>query len=403
MRTKLWSRVVVSGLPLALGCGGPPVQKDTIEVGAVLPLTGANAIVDLQESLQLAIEEINAAGGVLGSELKLTLRDDHSDKDRAKAAATELADANVPVIFGSWASGVSLEVANVTAQRKVVQLTGSSTSPLLTTFADDGYLFRTIASDTLQGELLAKRAKQKGFDKVAVIHIPGPYGEGLAQSFAQNFTAQGGTVVISKAYVEGQTRYAALIDEVFETGPKAVLLVAYAADGAQIVTDWLDSVHPRDTFWFLTDSLEDEGFVTAVGESRFASMKHEGSGPGKPSTSRYEKFKSAFNARFGRAPGAYTANFYDAAYLAALGLQAAGRAEGAALKEKLPEISAGGEVYGPAEFKSAVEAIAAGADVDFEGASGPVDLDANGDVAGTWDIWDVKDGAIRIVEPSITP
>ena len=403
MRIKSRSRVVALAIPLITGCITEPDRPDdTIPLGAVLPLTGTSATTDLREALQLAVDEINEAGGVLEKALELRVRDDNSDVDRAKTAAAELADAKVPVIFGEWASSVTLELAKVTAERKVVQITGASTSPLLTTFEDDGYLYRTIASDTLQGNLLAKRALEKGFDSVAVIHIPGAYGEGLAQSFSDSFTAAGGSVSAKFAYTEGRPSQSGLINQVMKTEPQAVLLVAYPADGAQIMLDWLDSAHVDDTFWFFTDALQGEGFVTAVGEGRFT-FRHEGSGPGRPNSPRYEKFRSAFQARYGRDPGAYAANFYDAAFLAALGLQAAGTAEGSALKEHLSAVSVGGQSFGPDEFTAAIAALRGGADVNFEGASGPVDFDENGDVVASWDIWVVEGGDVRVTETAVTP
>src|SRR5205823_590615 len=111
------------------------------------------------QAAQLAIDEINKAGGVLGTTLALVNKDDGSDAAKGATAAQALVDLKVPVVIGAAGSSISLSVAAVLAPAKVVQISESSTSPDLTTFADDGYLFRTCPSDALQGVLLAECAK----------------------------------------------------------------------------------------------------------------------------------------------------------------------------------------------------------------------------------------------------
>src|SRR5688572_18045291 len=191
MNTKL-------GLALLLvaGCGDGPGGA-SITLGAVLSLTGelANIGADEAQAMQLAIEEINKAGGANGSQLVLEIKDDATTSDRSPMQASALiSEKMVPVIFGAIGSGATLKTADVTTPAKVVQITGSSTSPAITTYADQGYLFRTCASDANQGKLAAQRAKDKGFTKVAIIHEPEAYGIGLAGTFEAAFKAGGGTI-----------------------------------------------------------------------------------------------------------------------------------------------------------------------------------------------------------------
>lgn len=394
---------IVVGLA-AGGCGGP-AKREKLQLGAVLSTTGDLAFIGNEqlEAANLAVTEINAAGGVLGKDLEITLKDDASDKVKAKAGAEALVTAKVPVILGSTGSGLTLEVAAVAAAGQVVQISGSSTSPSITTFADNGYLFRTCASDTGQGRVLAKRAKAK-FTKVAVLFVPGPYGQGLADSFATAFVAAGGTVTLKKQYTETQTSYSALLTEAYLGNPEAIVLIAYPVDGSQIIKDYLSTFSTKGTFWFFTDGTYEPTFISGVGASNFT-FQHEGSGPADPTGARWDTFKAAFKAKYTKdvSTGAFSVNVYDAVYLAALAMEAGGKADGPTVKDNLVAVSSGGTAYGPGDFKAAVADAKAKKDINFEGASGNVDLDTAGDVVAPYSIWKVSTGKFTTVEASISP
>lgn len=387
-----------------LGCA-PPAPKQTISIGTVLSVTGDLAAIGTEQlqAVQLAVGEINAAGGVLGSELKVSNKDDGTDAARATAGAEALVAEKVPVVVGAVGSSFTLAVEAVTAPAGVVEISASSTSPALTAVAANGFLFRTCASDALQGKLLAKRAKAAGFTRVAAIYVPGAYGKGLADTFDAAFTAGGGTTTAKREYTTGQTSYQALLTAVMATTPQAIVLVGYPVDSAQIIKDYLSSFVAADVFWYFPDALEDSGFVTAVGAA--FSFRHEGTGPSAPSGATWDAYQAAFTAKYGKAAstGTYSANAYDAAYLAALAMAAAGKAEGAAIRDQLIAVSAGGTTYAAKDFRAAADAAAKGADIDYAGASGPVDMDANGDVITNYDTWRVQGTTITIVERGLAP
>ncbi|MEW5854063.1 MAG: ABC transporter substrate-binding protein [Myxococcota bacterium] len=401
-------RLLVAALLLG-GCTPPPEeQKKVITLGAILDLTGDLADIGSEEldAAKLAVEEINAAGGVLGATLALDNRDPALDKDRAKAGAQALVDVGVPAILGSTASGVTLAVAEVTVPAGVVLISGASTSPLLTTVADDGLLFRTTPSDALQGRVLAQRARAKSLTRAATIYVPGAYGEGLSNAFRDAFVAAGGTLTSATAYTEAQQSYTDLLTTVFADNPEAVVLAGYPVDSAQIIKDYLLAFADRNTQWFFSDGLSDTGFVTLVGGSQFT-FPHEGTAPARPQGERTSAFNAAFSARYGREPAAgFTGavNIYDAVYLVALAMEAAGQAQGAAIKTRLADLSApGGATFSPATFKDALAAVKAGQDINFEGASGSVDMDSAGDVVAPYDIWRVESSQITVVEAGVSP
>ncbi|HUB05457.1 MAG TPA: ABC transporter substrate-binding protein [Myxococcales bacterium] len=396
-------RLVV--LLLLLGCSSQPKAK-TITLGAVLSQTGELADIGAGElqAANLAVSQINAAGGVLGAQLALDAKDDHSEADAGVAAAQALVSAGVPVILGAVASGVTIPIAQqVAIPAGVVLISGASTSPAYTALhADGGWTFRTCPSDALQGKLLAERASAKGFTKVAALYDPGAYGSGLAAAFQQGF-ADAGTVAYFQPFAEGETDYTAQLGALFATSPQGVLLVAYPEDGTTILKDYLASYSGQPVFWFFTDSLDDPGFIAGLGASSFT-FAHEGTTPATPDGGAYDAFAAAFQSQVGGPPPEWSANLYDAVYLVALAMTAAGQSDAASVASHLVAVSGGpGTAVGPSSYARAVEALQSGQGINYGGASGPVDFDAAGDVVGPYDIWHVQDGGVAIVEHSVSP
>ncbi|PTL76637.1 ABC transporter substrate-binding protein [Vitiosangium sp. GDMCC 1.1324] len=393
---------------LISGCSGGMeggTSADTLRIGTVFSTTGsaASAGIESLEAASLAVDEINAAGGVLGRQLELLNRDDGNDPARARAAMQALVEIPVPVIIGALGSEATIASYEVTRDARVVQITSSSTAPAITTAADNGYLFRTCTSDVYQSRLVAERAAAKSFKRVAVIHVPGAYGVGFASGFETAFTALGGTVTSRVEYVEGRTSYVDVLTEAYTQNPEAILLVGYAVEASQIIQDYLSGFVSRGTFWFFSDALEDPEFITAVGASGFT-FAHEGTGPGASNSEPFRAFQVAFRKKYGvESSLPINANAYDAVYLAALAMEAAGQPDGTAIRDHITEVSRGGTPYGPAEYQQAVEAIRAQQDINFEGASGPLDLDANGDVVAPYHLWRISGGRVEILEPSVNP
>jgi ABC-type branched-subunit amino acid transport system substrate-binding protein len=389
----------------------PPPEntpRGTITLGSLLDVTGDLAQIGSEElnAVKLAVEEINRADGVLDSDLKLENKDPALDVDVAKSAAQALVSAGAVAVIGSTASSITLAAASILAPARIVQVSAVSTSPAITTYSDDGYLFRTCPSDALQGKLLAQRAYAKGLRKAATIYVPGAYGEGLSASFRAAFEGLGGTVSSTNAYTEGQSSYAALLTTVYADSPDSVVLVAYPADGAQVVKDYLSAFSQRGTHWFFSDGLADAAFITLVGASSFT-FQHEGSQPAVFTGATATAFAAAFQAKYGAAPSdGFTGvqNAYDAVYLVALAMAAAGKSDGVSIRDKMAAVSGPpGTKYTAAQFKEAVAAVKAGNDIDYDGASGPVDMDANGDVVGPYDVWKVSGGAFTYVERGVNP
>jgi branched-chain amino acid transport system substrate-binding protein len=393
------------GLLLA-GCGEDGATATSITIGTLMAQTGANGGTGTEQlrGIQLAIDEINAAGGVLGSSLKLVNKDDKSTQEGAVEAAKALIDLKVPAVIGAIASRITLAAAELTSAAGIVQIAPSSTSPLITAAhaTTTPLLYRTCPSDALQGTLLARRARDRGFSKAAVIYVPGAYGKGLADVFASDFVARGGTMTDAVEYVENQNSYVDTLAKVLQKDPQAVLLVAYNDDAAQLVRDYNTNFSGKQVFFYFTDSSQVESFVQAAGGASGFTFMHEGTGPAAPETAEYTAYQASFRSRYNMEPTGFSQNAYDAIYLVAAAMEAAGATSGIA--GKLPAVSAGGTRFGPGRWSELRAAIKAGADVDYHGASGNVDLDANGDVIAPYDVWKVAaSGQFQVIQRSVSP
>lgn len=395
----MYTRATITLAALLLaGCKGKDADGESVKVGAVASITGDFAAGSVIRALELAVETVNEAAGVLGRQLELVPADDRSDEGRTKEAAQALIDEGVTAIVGSATSTGTLLMAEATIAAQVVQVSGDATSPEITTWDDDGFLFRTIPSDALQGKLLAQRALAVGHVNAAVLYLEGSYGQGMSDTFREVFEAGGGSVSATVPFAYGAASYTAELEVALAGNPEVVLLVAYVVDGAQILNDYNTSFADRGVAWLFGDGMAADELVTLVGANNFT-WDHEGSaptaeGPGYP----------AYQAIYPDSPySLYHTNNFDAVVLLALAMEQAGSTDGVAIRDAMASVSSGGTTYGPDQLAEAFEAIRNGEDIDYAGASGDVDFDADGDVVGPYMIWEVADGGISEVEVGVLP
>lgn len=177
----------------------PAPQK--IVLGAMFPLTGDGAAYGepISRQMMLAVDEINAAGGINGQMLEIKLEDSKCNPKDGATAASKLIDVDkVKIIFGGACSGETLGAAPIAEQAKVILISPSATSPDITTAGD--YIFRTAPSDAYAAKVAAEKALAMGFKKAATINENGDYPQGLQKTFAKVFTEGGGQVVATETY-----------------------------------------------------------------------------------------------------------------------------------------------------------------------------------------------------------
>ncbi len=387
---------------IALALAAAPAMAEPLKIGSLKPLTG-----DLQaygeanvNGVRLAVKQINEAGGVGGEPVELVVGDTQTNPQAGVDAAQKLVNVdNVDAIVGAMASGVTMPVTtSVTAREGVVTISPSATSPSITTLDDNDFLFRTAPSDAYQGVALAKLVTDKGLTNVSIIYINNAYGEGLANAFEEAFTGeQGGTVSENIPYEQGQASYRGEVQRADTGGAEALVLIGYPENGVVILRQALEGGH-FDRFVF-TDGMKAPQIVEQIG-GQFLNGSF-GTVPTAPDSAQLQAFRDAYEAEYGEVPPLpYIDSGYDATMLIALAAAKAGSTDRTAIRDALREVAtAPGETVGPGDFARALELISAGTDINYEGASGPVDFDENGDVPGVIGEWVIEDGEIRDVGP----
>ncbi len=392
----VWKIGVAGALSAAVAVGA---QAEELRIGALVPTTG-----DLQvygetsyNGIRLAVEEINEQGGVLGNDIRLRSGDTQTSPQAGVDAAQRLATVEgVHAFVGALSSGVTIPVAqSVSRVEGIPQISNASTSPVITDLDDDDFLFRTTPSDAFQGVALAQIAKDEGYENLAVLYINNDYGLGLAEAFEAGFEDLGLNVTGMAAYEPGQASYRGELRRVARGGnPEALVLIGYPENGQTIIRQALEGGF-FERFVF-TDGLRSPEMISAIGAEHMDGTI--GSAPrAMEGSEAAEYFREAYEAAYGELPPQpFIDSAYDAVYLIALAAQRAGVLDRVAIRDNLRAVAnPPGEVVGPGDWARAVELLAAGQEVNYEGASGSVDLDENGDVPGTFAHWRVEGGEIR--------
>ncbi|HEY9722035.1 MAG TPA: ABC transporter substrate-binding protein [Oscillatoriaceae cyanobacterium] len=387
-------------------------NTDTIKLGVISPGSGTDAGDAVFNGAQLAVDQINAAGGVLGKKVSLIYADDQSDATKAPGKAMKLVTQGVLAIIGDSTSSASTAVlAQVAKPSQCVMVSPASTSPALTDPAKTdtgGYFYRTVASDSLQGKALAQRALDAGYKTLAILNVDNAYGNGLAEVLKTTFEAQPGHTTFEQTYSEEpvpKPSYSDIVVPLLQKKPDAIVLIGYPGGGSQIIKDWITSGIAPQMPWLFSEALEQDSFVANVNNpSRLEGLT--GTAPYN-SGDNYNRFVQDFETTYKIPPGPYAVNAYDAAVLIAFALERGQALTRDAVKQNILAVSAGaGQVVnsGADGIKAGLEALASGQQVNYEGASGSVDLTASGDVtSGSYVVWKITGGKIQLTDQVLTP
>ncbi len=396
---------------IAIFCGlfqlSAPAQD--LKVGTLLDHTGA--LKDWGPHHQRAVELAVSQMATAGLEMQLIHEDSGTNAEKGRKAAEKLIkEDKVAVIIGSASSGVIVPVAElVTCPDNTLMISPGATSPFITGLPQDqekDLLFRTCPSDALQGVVLGKLAASL-YKTASVMYVNNAYGQGLAQQFRRSFHERGGTVYtmiphgeeVAQTYVPDLRKAFARVylTKPFRSGKSDVLCVFSYPEHAKVYVKEAIEVFDAKHFLFC-DGSKSEELAQTVGPERLEGMM--GTAPGVAVGEAYLKFFADYEASYGELPNIpFVANAYDAA--AVIGLAAC-----AAKVKNLPLTSQTirdhlrqvadppGAFIGPGEFGKAFEMLQAGKEINYEGASGPVDFDQHGDVVAPIEVWRFAGGKI---------
>ncbi|WP_028085409.1 ABC transporter substrate-binding protein [Dolichospermum circinale] len=381
-----------------------------LKIGSLLPTTGDLASIGQQMvgSVPLLVETVNACGGVNGEKVSLVEVDDQTDPKAGAAGMTKLATLDkVGGVVGSFASSVSTAAVSVAVPNKVMLISPGSTSPVFTDKAQKGdfkgFWARTAPPDTYQALALAQLAKKKGFKRVSTVVINNDYGVGFEKAFVQTFEKLGGTVVNKDKPVRYDPKAQTFDTEAsaaFAGKPDAVLAVLYAETGSLFLKAAYQQGVTKGVQILLTDGVKSDSFPDQVGKGKDGKYILSGAIGTVPGSSGkgLENFNKLWKDKKGTSPGEYAPQAWDAAALLVLAAQAAKENTGVAIASKLREVAAG-KGTPVSDVCQGLKLLKEGKQINYQGASGDVDVDTNGDVIGTYDVWTVgDDGKIKVID-----
>jgi neutral amino acid transport system substrate-binding protein len=382
-----------------------------LKIGSLLPSTGDLAPVGqpMIDAIPLVVKTVNDCGGVNGKPVELASEDDQTDPTAGNAAMNKLVLDKAVGVVGSFASSVSQAAVEIAKRNKVMLVSPGSTSPVFTGRAQKGdfkngelsYWSRTAPPDTYQAQALAKLAQERGLKRVSTVVINNDYGVAFEKEFVEAFKKLGGTVINEKNPTRYDPKAASFDTEAraaFGGKPDGVAAVLYAETGSLLLKSAYQQGLTQGVQVLLTDGVKSDDFAGQVGktkEGKFIIEGAVGTVPGADGKALTALTK-LWEAEKKTPPPAYVPQAWDAAALIALAAESAKANTGEGIASKIRDVAnaPGTEVTDVCE---GLKLVKAGTDINYQGASGNVDIDEAGDVVGVYDVWQVQgDGKLKI-------
>ena len=363
----LWLRNISCIIFLITVLCGVSFAEETVKVGAIFPLSGPLAVYGegFLKAVTLAIDDINAKGGVNGKPLELVYEDGKGTAQDSISALRKLINLHkLPVVFGPAASSNFLAVAPVAEENKTVLIAAESAAPAITDAGE--YIFRVFPSDQLQGEGLAKLALELGYNEVALMHINNDWGVGLKEVFVKKFTEAQGTILEEVPFDEGKTDYRTELLKIAKTKPKATVCPIYVQEAAVLFKQAYQL--GIDTQWLVGSAAKNKKLAELAGKAAEGIV---GTYPTYPqATPEYQYFEKLWREKYNSDPAIFTAFNWDMVHLTAKAIEAGGyTADG--IRDALYTVSKG-----------------------HQGATGDKTFDENGDVGSDYGTWTITNGEI---------
>lgn len=363
------------GCMLLGGCA--PRNTDTgaeILIGEYASMTGTTATYGQSghKGTMLAVEEINAKGGILGKKIKVLTEDTQSKPEEAASAVNKLINKNrVVAVLGEFASSRSLAGAPICQASRIPMLSPGSTNPEVTQKGD--YIFRDCFIDSFQGKVLAKFAfNSLKLRKVAILtDVKNDYSVGLTQYFKETFIKLGGEIVEEQSYTEGDTDFKGQLTAIKQKNPEAVLLPGYYTEAALVLKQ---ARALRITVPFLGGDGWDSDQLLAVGGSDLNGCYFSNHYSADSEAPVVQDFVAAYKNKYHETPNAMAALSYDGLKLLADAIVRANSTDPAKIRDALAQTK------------------------DFQGVTGRISMDANRNANKSAAILQIKDAKIHFFE-----
>lgn len=326
------------------GCGatnGGETSGETFKLGGMGPLTGAAASygISVKQGAEVAVEEINANGGVLGMPIEFFYQDDESDAETAIGAYNKLMDNGIQALLGATTSGPTIAVTDLTKEDGILQLTPSGSALECTQYDN---CFRICFTDPLQGVTMANYASNSlGYTKAAVIYDnSNDYSVGMAKAFIDQFKANGGDVVVEESFGKDDVDFNTQLTTVKSSDAEVIFLPVYYQSVAFIAGQakkmGLELPYLGGDGWdgVLAQVKDDASLVEgAIFLTPFAA---------NDPAENVQSFVKAYEAKFGTTPDQFAADAYDGVYVIKAAIEKANSTDKQAIIDAMTEISVSG-------------------------------------------------------------
>ncbi|ADV00170.1 ABC transporter substrate-binding protein [Alicycliphilus denitrificans] len=335
-------RNVAAASLLALGGATAAWAQDSINIGAVLSLTGANATVgeDVRRGIMLGVEHVNAKGGVLGKKINVIVEDSGGNPTTALNAARKLATVDkVPVVMGEYSSGITLPMAQYLVKEGVTHLNINSSSTKIRQLGATS--FSLVGLENFSNKFAAADTYALGFRRVAMIAPNNAYGQGVFEGYKAEFEKLGGKVVTEVLYTAGQSTYRRELQQMARSNPDAYVYTAYGQESA-VINREAEELGLRKVPWYailMTMSLSDTPPAIANGQLGM----ELGSVQGAAGKAYADAFKAKYKEGF---KTSYTGYGYDGVLISAAAIEKAKATTPAAIQAALKELGSGAGYIG---------------------------------------------------------
>lgn len=372
--------LILSGCSASSGTtssgSGDSSKELTLSLGTILPQTGSLAVLGPPEFAGVAAAEadINAANAGIKVTVENKDSGDTTTNIATQSATAELAD-GVQAILGAASSSVSLTIIDQITKANVIMLSPANTSPVFSTYPDNGYFWRTSPSDVLQGRVLGQKILKDGATNVSILYQNDSYGQGLNTNVKKALTDGGASVGQDVAFDPAATSFASEVTQVLSTKPDALVVISF---------DQLKAIAPelkKNNFDFKKFYGTDGNY--GVIDKTYTDVDIAGAqftNPGVNASAKFQAKLQALVKKQGNKPltvFSYAPESYDATTLLALAALQGGKADGPTLKANLQTVSEGGTKC--TSFAACAKLIKEKKNIDYDGISGPVTFDKNGD------------------------
>ena len=322
---------------LASCSGGGGDAANEILIGEYGSLTGTTATfgISTKNGIDMAIDEVNAAGGVLGKQLRVIVEDDQGRPEEAQTVVTKLITSDrVVAVLGEVASSRTLAAAPVAQSNGIPMITPSSTNPKVTEVGD--YIFRVCFIDPFQGFVMAKfAANTLKVRNVAILRdVKNDYSVGLAKVFTEEFGKLGGRIVADESYSEGDTDFSAQLTSLRARNPDAIYVPGYYTEVALLARQ-------ARQLGLNVPLLGGDGWdsprLTGIGGPALNNSYYSSHYSPQDTSQLVRRFVSGYQERFGEVPDGLAALAYDAAKLLADAITRAGSTEPEAIRDAIAQ------------------------------------------------------------------